>query len=183
MKRVYPATIQSGASQTGNYLLMLLEPEGNIEVPVIIGQHEAQGILLAKENVKIRRPLTHEVVLHIMEAFGLTLKEVTIDRVVEGVFYATLHLTDGFNEKHIDCRTSDAITLALHSDTPIMMEENVLEETGIKGGEMSEHQTDNTSDASRLAALEEELHRCEENEDYERAAEIQQEIEKMKNEQ
>ena len=169
MKRVHPVTIQSGASQTGNYLLMLLEPESGVEVPVIIGQHEAQGILLAKENVKIRRPLPHEVLLHIMEAYGLTLKEVTIDRVVEGIFYATLHLTDGFNEKHIDCRTSDAITLALHSDAPIMMEESVLEETGVKRQETSD-----------LAQLEEELRRCEENEDYERAAEIQKQIDQLR---
>lgn len=169
MKRVHPVTIQSGASQTGNYLLMLLEPESGVEVPVIIGQHEAQGILLAKENVKIRRPLPHEVLLHIMEAYGLTLKEVTIDRVVEGIFYATLHLTDGFNEKHIDCRTSDAITLALHSAAPIMMKENVLEETGVKRQETSD-----------LAQLEEELRRCEENEDYERAAEIQKQIDQLR---
>lgn len=173
MKQVFPTTIQSGAAQTGNYILTLFEPEGGIQVPIIIGQSEAQSILLAKEAATIRRPLTHQLVLHIMEAFGLSLKEVTIDRVVEGVFYATLHLTDGFNEKQIDSRTTDAVTLALHSDAPILMDEKVLEETGVKvDGERTKAKSEKT-----LEELEEELRRCEESEDYERAAEIQKEIE------
>lgn len=176
MKRVHPVTIQSGASQTGNYLLMLLEPESGVEVPVIIGQHEAQGILLAKENVKIRRPLPHEVLLHIMEAYGLTLKEVTIDRVVEGIFYATLHLTDGFNRKTLDCRPTDAITLALLSDAPILVDDSVVEETSMC---LEPAPEEPKGDSPTLQQLQEELRRCEESEKYERAAEIQKQIEQL----
>ncbi len=99
---------------------------------------------------------------------------VTIDRVLDGVFYATLHITDGFNEKAIDSRTTDAITLALLTDAPIMVDDNVLEETSVAA-------TEPPSPTPTLEALEAELHRCEEDEDYERAAEIQQQIEKMKN--
>ena len=176
MKRVYPMTIQSGAAQTGNYILSLYEPEGGMQVPIIVGQSEAQSILLAKEATHIRRPLTHQLMLHIMESFGLALKEVTIDRVVEGVFYATLHLTDGFNEKLIDSRTTDAVTLALHADVPILMEEKVLEETGVK----VEDEREKAKGENTIEELEEELRRCEEAEDYERAAEIQKEIERLK---
>ena len=179
MKRVYPVTIQSGAAQTGNYLLMLLEPEGGVHVPIIIGQNEAQAILLAKEGVKTKRPLIHEVLLNIMEAYGLSLKQVTIDHVLEGIFYATLHLTDGFNEKAIDSRTSDAITLALHADIPIMMDENVLEETGVRVEKTEQKQTRSNQS---IEDLEEELQRCEETEDYERAAEIQKQLEHLRNE-
>lgn len=170
MKRVYPTTIQSGASQTGNYLLTLLEPEGGTQVPIIVGQSEAQSILLAKEGVATRRPMIHEVVMNILDTYGLELRRVTIDRVVEGVFYATLHLSDGFNEKQIDSRSSDAITLALYHDTPILMDESVLEETGVKA-EKSE---------MKIEDLEKELQRCEEAEDYERAAEIQKQIERLR---
>ena len=177
MKRVYPITIQSGAAQTGNHILMLLEPEGNRQVPIIIGQSEAQGILLAKQNVATRRPLTHQLMVNTLEAYGLSIVEVTIDRVVEGIFYATLHLTDGFNRKDIDCRTTDAISLALLTDAPIMMDDTVIEETSMR----VESSTEKT-DTPTLKQLQEELQRCEETEDYERAAEIQKQIEQMNHE-
>lgn len=178
MKQVFPATIQSGASQTGNYILTLHEPEGGMTVPIIIGQNEAQCILLAKDKVKMRRPLTHELITHMMETYALTLKEVTIDRVVEGVFYATLHISDGFNEKRIDSRTTDAVTLALLTHAPIWMEEKVLAECGVKM-KNEELGTKNHAAAS-VEQLEEELRRCEETEDYERAAEIQKQLEQLK---
>ena len=157
---------------------MLLEPESNMQVPLIIGQSEAQSILLAKETVKTRRPMTHGLMLHIMEAYELHLEQVTIDRVVEGIFYATLHLTDGFNKKRLDSRTTDAIALALHADAPIFMDEAVLEETGVKADPPSAI----NEEPSTLENLEEELRRCEEKEDYERAAEIQQKIDTLRNE-
>ena len=160
-------------SQSGSYILMLLEPDRQRQIPIIIGAHEAQGILLAKETVRTRRPMTHELMTHMMEAYGLELTQVTIDRVLDGVFYATLHITDGFNDKAIDSRTTDAITLALLTDAPILVDDNVLEETGVAADE-------HPSPTPTLKALEAELRRCEEAEDYERAAEIQKQIEEMR---
>ncbi len=192
MKQVFPTTIQSGASQTGNYILMLQEPESGSQVPIIIGPFEAQSILLAHESDNIRRPMTHRMMHQMMETFGLTLQEVTIDRVMEGVFYATLHVSDGFNRKQIDSRTTDAIALALHANAPILMDEKVLEECGVKveskrdacgipgrAGEGAKRRVENGERS--VAELEEDLRRCEEAEDYERAAEIQKQIEKVKN--
>jgi hypothetical protein len=176
MKRVFPLTIQSGMSQSGSYILMLCEPESGVQVPIFIGAHEAQGILLAKEEVKTRRPMTHELIMKVMEEYGLTLKEVSIDRVSEGIFYATLHMTDGFNSRTFDSRSSDAITLALLSDCPIMMAESVIEETGV----MMEGERSKVKGENSIEELEEELKRCEENEEYERAAEIQKRIEQIK---
>ncbi len=177
MKRVFPLTIQSGMSQSGSYILMLCEPESGVQVPIFIGAYEAQGILLAKESVKTRRPMTHELMMKVMEEYGLSLKEVSIDRVNEGIFYATLHMTDGFNTRSLDSRSSDAITLALLADCPIMMEESVIEETGVR----MEGDSIMVKEENTLEELEAELRRCEENEEYERAAEIQQQIEKLKN--
>ena len=174
MKRVFPLTIQSGMSQSNSYILMLCEPESGVQVPIFIGGAEAQSILLAKETVKTRRPMTHELMVKVMTDYGLGLKEVTIDRVSEGIFYATLHMTDGFNDKHFDSRSSDAITLALLCDCPIMMAEEVIEETGVK------MESGNLSPKS-VEELEEELRQCEEKEEYERAAEIQKKIDELKN--
>ena len=184
MKRVYPITIQSGLSQSGSYLLMLCEPESRMQIPIIVGPHEAQSILLAKDGVKARRPMTHDLMLSILDSYGLLLREVTIDRVEDGVFYATLHVSDGFSmgvggevvEHRFDSRTTDAITLALLAGAPIMVEEGVLEETAVE----LDVDLQATPVAQSMEQLEAELRRCEEREDYERAAEIQAEIERMR---
>lgn len=177
MKRVFPLTIQSGMSQSDSYILMLYEPEGGMQIPIFIGASEAQNIMLAKESVHTRRPMTHELMMNLMDGYGLSLKSVSIDRVSEGIFYATLHTTDGFNDKVFDSRTTDAITLALLSDCPIMVEESVIEETGVRT-ESGEWRVEG---AESLEELEEELKRCEEKEEYERAAEIQKKIEELRN--
>ena len=169
MKPVFPLTIQNGMSQSGSYILMLCEPQSGIQVPIFIGAHEAQGILLAKEEVKTRRPMTHQLIVKIMDQYGLSLKHVSIDRVSDGIFYATLHITDGFNTRTFDSRPSDAISLALLSHCPILMDDNVIEETGVTIPNANQYpETPNS-----IQQLEEQLRRCEESEEYERAAEIQ----------
>lgn len=164
-------------SQSGSCILVLDEPEGGRRVPIIVGRAEAQSILLAlhpDQSSKMRRPTTHQLMASLMSTHGISLRRVTIDRVVEGVFFATLHLSDGFTERSLDSRTTDAVTLAVICGAPILMDERVLEETGVKvdgGSTKAEEPT--------LEELELELRRCEDAEEYERAAEIQQQIEKL----
>lgn len=176
--------IEGGMSSSGSYVLMLCELDGDRQLPVVIGAYEAQAILLAKENVETRRPLTHETMLKTMKQFGLSLKRVTIDKVVDGVFYATLHVSDGFNEQTVDSRTTDAVTLALLSEAPVFVDDKVMEECGMKveSGEWGEESEERKAESGerRVEALEKELKRCEEEENYERAAEIQAEIERIK---
>ena len=101
----------------------------------------------------------------------------SIDRMADGIFYATLHITDGFNSRSFDSRPSDAISLALLSDCPILMDDNVIEETGVTIPNANQ----NPETPNSIHQLEEQLRRCEESEEYERAAEIQQQIENLKN--
>ncbi len=178
MKRVYPLTIQSGMSQSDSYILMLGEAGTGVQIPIFIGGHEAQCILLAQEGVDTRRPLTHRLMCNLMDEYALTLQQVTIDRVSEGIFYATLHVSDGFNSRQLDSRTSDAIVLALLKGCPIMVDEQVIEETGVKSSELGIRSSELAEPT--LETLEAELRRCEEKEDYERAAEIQRKIEEIK---
>ena len=176
MKQVIPLTIQSGLAQTGNCILMLGEVDGKRQIPLFIGAHEAQCILLAQQSAKTRRPMTHETMKAMMDAFGLTLRQVTIDRVVDGIFYSTLHVSDGFNVSTLDSRPSDAIALALLCNAPIMADEHVLDETGVEEIPAPAPLTDERT----IELLEEELRQCEQREDYERAAEIQKQIEQLR---
>ena len=172
-------TMQNGLSESGSYILMLTEVDGDRSIPIFTGAHEAQNIMLAASSEQTRRPMTHQLMAAMMNEYGLTLREVTIDRVEEGIFYATLHVSDGFNEKRFDSRPTDAVTLALMAGCKIMVDEKVIEETGIKSDHVPATMPPTES---TLEQLEAELRRCEQTEDYERAAEIQARIEKLKNE-
>lgn len=178
---VYPMEILQGMTAEESYILMLMEPRSNKNVPILIGNAEAQSIIMAQEELQGQRPSTHELMQHTMEAFALTLKEVTIERFVEGVFYALLHVSDGFYEKQVDSRSSDAIALALRWRCPIRMSEAVIQEVGFDADEKGESRNDereekggkqgNLGKESR-EELERMLHECEENEEYELAEEI-----------
>ena len=184
--QVYPLQISQSMSMSGAYVLVLDAPENGKQVPIIIGEAEAQAIVMAIEQKQARRPLTHNLLNNILEEYLLVLKQVTIDRFEEGIFYSTLYISDGFSEKRIDSRTSDAIVLALLQHCNIMIENRVLEETSMEPGALENNLPQNRSksqtDTLTLEQLEELLHECEEKEDYEQAAEIMEKINRMKNE-
>ena len=175
MKQVYPISIEGGMSRTGSYILMLEEPESGKRIPIVIGEHEAHAILIAKGMVPTGRPMTHKLMTDLMDNYGISLTSASIDRVADGIFYATLHTTDGFNNKDIDSRTTDAVTLALLCNAPLTVADSVLEECGTAAVP-----TQKVPEVQTIESLEQELRRCEEIEDYERAAEIQEKIERMR---
>lgn len=179
-KKVYPTEVLQGFTDTSMFVLMLYEPLGDRKVPVMIGEHEAEMIILEQEQRRAKRPMTYELIISIMEEFQLNLKLVRIDRFEEGIFYATLVVSDGFNDKEIDSRASDAIVLALHQAVDIEMACTVLEEAGFTPKNDNIEINASSSFSDNIEDLEEQLRQCEENEDYERAAEIQNEIEKIK---
>ena len=184
--QVYPLQISQSMSMSGAFVLVLDAPENGKQVPIIIGEAEAQAIVMALEQKQARRPLTHNLLNNILEEYLLVLKQVTIDRFEEGIFYSTLYISDGFSEKRIDSRTSDAIVLALLQHCNIMIENRVLEETSMEPGALEnnlpQNRSKSQSDTLTLEQLEELLHECEEKEDYEQAAEIMEKINRMKNE-
>lgn len=181
---VYPLQISQTPSMSDAYILVLDAPERGKHVPVLIGEAEAQAIIMAIEQKQARRPLTHNLINNILDEYMLSLKRVTIDRFDEGIFYSTLYISDGFTEKHIDSRTSDAIVLAILQHCDILMNLNVLEETSMEPGAIENNQPRNPDGSLKMdmtiEELEEELQQCEKNEDYEQAAEIMELINKLK---
>ncbi len=66
--------------------------EGDRRLPIIIGGVEAQAIAIQVENIKPARPLTHDLFKNVSDTLGITLKEVIINDLVEGIFHAKLVL-------------------------------------------------------------------------------------------
>ena len=192
--------ISYSQTQTGAYALVLTEEHGERRIPIIIGGFEAQAIAIQLEGLKPPRPLTHDLFLNFSMSFGITLTEVNIHRLEEGVFYSKLICNNGGKNIEIDARTSDSIALALRFKCPIYTSEEILQKSGIvidiqeKGeskpakSEPLDIEKNKISSSPKgdkykkldINALEELLEEAVKNEEYEKASMIQNEINKRK---
>lgn len=119
-------------TQSGAYALVLGEQTGKRRLPIIIGGFEAQAIAIELEKMTPSRPLTHDLFKSFAETFNITVEEVIIYNLVEGIFYAKLICKkDGKETVEIDARTSDAIALAVRFACPISTYEFILSQAGI----------------------------------------------------
>jgi uncharacterized protein len=133
MKKVRLEIVGLSYSQTqsGAYALVLGESAGTRRLPIIIGGFEAQAIAIELEKMTPSRPLTHDLFKTFAETFDITVNEVLIYNLVEGIFYAKLLCNDGTKDVEIDARTSDAIALAVRFNCPIFTYEFILKSAGI----------------------------------------------------
>lgn len=189
--------ISYSQTQHGAYALVLKEIDGEINLPIVIGAFEAQSIAIAIEGeIKPPRPLTHDLFKNFADVFGITLKQVIIHKLADGVFYSSIICERDKIEEIIDARTSDAIALALRFDTPIFTYRNILDKAGIFLNKTNdsmddslmnpdiavESQSDEIQDEFShhdLKELERLLNEAVLNEDYERAAKIRDAINKL----
>ncbi len=179
-------------SQRNSYTLILGEEHGELKLPVVIGSYEAQSIALVIEGLTPQRPLTHDLMYDTLFKFGIELKEVVIDQLKEGVFYAKLIAEKNGEEHAIDSRTSDAIALALRAKSPIYTYKNIMDDAGIIYEE-DEHNPDepehiheksakdkfsssNTYESMSIEELNAELEKAIQIEDYDKAALLRDEI-------
>ncbi len=123
--------ISYSQTQSGAYALVLAEEGGERRIPIIIGGFEAQAIAIQLEGLKPPRPLTHDLFLSFASAYSISIIEINIYKLEEGVFYSKLICDDGKNQMTVDARTSDAIALALRFNCSIYTSEEILSKSGI----------------------------------------------------
>ena len=114
----------------GTYGLVLSETEGNRRFSVMIGEPEAQSIALKLNGKKPPRPLTHDLIFNLLNLYGSKLEKVLIYNMVNDVFYSELHIKNGENSFVLDARTSDAVELAVRSDSPIYIKSGIIDIVG-----------------------------------------------------
>jgi uncharacterized protein len=193
--------ISYSQTQSGAYALVLAEETGDRRIPIIIGGFEAQAIAIQLEGLKPPRPLTHDLFLSFATSFGISIIEVIIYKLEEGVFYSKLVCEDGEKTLAVDARTSDAIALALRFKCPIFTTEDILAKSGIvleiekEDPQKSSMQNPDFGEpvipkpprkeseelkSFSLDELKEMLQDAVKHEDYERASDIRDEINKRK---
>lgn len=119
-----------------NQVIYLQEIEGTRQFPILIGIFEATSIdRRIKTDFKPLRPLTHDLVVSVVEGLGARIESVLISEMREHTYFAKLQLRRGDEQIEIDCRPSDALAVAVTFDPPlpIFVAEEVLEQAASEG--------------------------------------------------
>lgn len=101
-------------------------------VPIWIGLMEASAILLAIEGVEVQRPMTHDLLCHVIDACGLRVTRVEVNDLRDGTYFAELTVQAGDEVHVIDSRPSDAIAIALRTEAPIYVHDRVLDKIDVE---------------------------------------------------
>lgn len=195
--------ISYSETQSGAYALILSELDGGRRLPIIIGGFEAQSVAIALDKeLKPKRPLTHDLFKSFADRYNIYVKQVIINKLMDGVFFSSLICEKDKTEEIIDSRTSDAIAMALRFNAPIFIYDSILNEAGFdeknikkskknksdeswiqsfvkeEGKQMRVPDDLNKLPLSKLKSLLDKLVNLE---DYERAVKIRDEISKREN--
>jgi bifunctional DNase/RNase len=190
--------LSSTPSAGGAYAILLKEVYGNRRLPIIIGAFEAQAIALEIEGIKPPRPLTHDLLKNIIDNLGASVQEVLIDELKDNTFFAKIIIEVSSLTNDIDSRPSDAIAIAVRTQSPIFVNEEVMKAAGFvpsseeenlenleeetsfnEESSQEEKSKTGSSKESKIASLQDQLREALEKEDYERAAKIRDEIKQI----
>ncbi len=108
-------------------MIILKEKNGERQFPIVIGLTEASSIKMKFSSIKMPRPLTHDLVLSVIENLGATIESLIIDKIVKHTFHAKLVIKTAQGDiKKVDARPSDGVAIAVRAKVPVFVEESVL---------------------------------------------------------
>ena len=116
---------------TRSPIVLLKDSSERRALPIFIAQDQAKAIIAALEQQKPIRPLTHDLIVNLLQISEMNLDKVIIHALQDSTFYAILCLSKGEITKEVDCRPSDAIAIALRTNTPIWVMEEVIADASI----------------------------------------------------
>jgi bifunctional DNase/RNase len=108
-------------------IIILKDVEEKHALPIWIGLLEASSIATELEKITLARPMTHDLVKHMLEQLDVTVERIEVTDLRENTFYATIHLARDGQAHTIDSRPSDAIAIALRMNAPIFVDDRVLD--------------------------------------------------------
>jgi bifunctional DNase/RNase len=115
---------------TSTPLLLLEEVGGERVLPIFIGAPEAAAIAYALQGVESPRPMSHDLLGHVITALGAQVFSVEITELIDNTFYANLRLVRSGDEIIVSSRPSDAVALALRVGSPILVSDDLMANEG-----------------------------------------------------
>lgn len=123
-------------------IILLKSVDGNEFLPIWIGHPEAAAILMKLQGADTPRPMTHDLMTTLFEQLEIVCEQVAVTELRDNTFYASVTLRQGDRTFEIDSRPSDAIAIAVRTEAPIFVAEEVIAESGIE----FEHEVEETED-------------------------------------
>ena len=164
---------------TRTYFILLKDVEGDDCISLSVGSFEAQSIALAMESIEQKRPMTHDLICHLLSEMGFSLKRIRITELKDGVFYSVIDLeSKKYGSYNIDARPSDAIAISLREKAPILVSEKLIKNTNVHRNSVARLKND-INNQNLLNKLKIRLKNAVKNEKYETAAEIRDKIKKI----
>jgi hypothetical protein len=109
-------------------MVFLREVEGDREFPIVIGMPEAWAIQRRTKGAHFPRPMTHDLIVGIMDGLEVVLEQIVISELRDSTFYAKLVIRQDGRLLEIDSRPSDALAIGAGTDVPLFVDESVLKE-------------------------------------------------------
>ncbi|WP_270240135.1 bifunctional nuclease family protein [Kocuria marina] len=132
---------------TGQPVVVLRELQGARRLPIWVGTNEATSIVFALQGIEPPRPLTHDLLLSVVDQLGRSVRDVVVHTVENTVLHAAISFDDG---TVVDARASDALAIAARTSCPILCATAVLDEAGLvlsADGELREQAGDSPQEA------------------------------------
>ncbi len=111
---------------TNSPIVILQDIEANTLLPIWVGIFEANAIALQIERIDTPRPMTHDLLRNILLHLDAEVEKIVVTELKENTFFAQIHLDIDGNRMTVDSRPSDAIALALRTDSPIYVTDEVI---------------------------------------------------------
>jgi uncharacterized protein len=118
--------------QSNTPVLLLQETGGEGRtLPIFIGNPEATAIAYALQGVTMPRPLTHDLMTDMLGALDISVERVIITELRSSTYFAELHLLHGEERAVVSSRPSDAVAVAVRTETPLFVQDELMESEGI----------------------------------------------------
>lgn len=111
-------------------IITLSDAESNMTMDIHVSREQGENLYVALHNLSSPRPLSHDLFLELLEKSGMKVSYVSIDRLEEGIYYATMVIKQDDSAIALDARPSDGIVLALKAGVPVYVKEELLEKEG-----------------------------------------------------
>jgi bifunctional DNase/RNase len=118
-----------------NRVVILKEVDGERHLPIWIGAYEADAIAMELQGVTPQRPLPYDLMRSMLTDLGATVSQVVISNLSDQIFFARIKLDHAGQTLEIDARPSDAIALAVRTNTRILVDETVMDRASVTLGE------------------------------------------------
>lgn len=112
-------------------IVILREVNTQRYLPIWIGVPEAESIAIALQEVEVVRPLTHDLLKKVFDAFGAEVLRVEVTSLNDDIYYGNIVTRQQDKVIEIDSRPSDALALAVRAGVPILVDRQVMEAAGL----------------------------------------------------